>query len=158
MPFKHRSGILMYGPSPTYDQWATLLSNWLDMWPPTLQAKLPWGPTPSSPGGLSGWEVEQLLDDLARTHRMALVWCGRNWATDKLWLQIRDLGAGEDLSPCPACDMPAQALQQALEQAFQGNDPDQPVVFYHLCGGAHAVQLPACGKVGSHRKGHALRL
>ena len=41
MPFNGRYGILMYGPTPTYEQWAMLLSNWLDMWPDTLQARLP---------------------------------------------------------------------------------------------------------------------
>ena len=53
-----------------------MLGNWLGMWPDSLQARLPWGDWAADPGGVSGWELDQVMDDLCRTYVNALEWCG----------------------------------------------------------------------------------
>ena len=68
-----------------------MLGNWLGMWPDSLQARLPWGDWAADPGGVSGWEMDQVLDDLCRTYLNALKWCGRCGATDRLWLQVNHM-------------------------------------------------------------------
>ena len=140
MPYTRRYGISHYGPTPTCEQWAMMLANWLNMWPDSLQARLPWGATPADPGGVSGWELDELLDDLTRTYGNALEWYGRSRATDRLWLQVRHMGAGDDLPPCPLCDKKAQGFEQALDEVFMGPwGHELAVDLCVLCGGPYAL-------------------
>ena len=98
--------------------WRQWLELWVWAWPPTLILKLPWGPMPhyGALGGLSGFQMDRVLDTLDRVLVKALGLSIRSAATDLAWRRIARLGVCE--RNCPECNMPGPSAQLHLYGAI----------------------------------------
>ena len=60
-------------------------------------------------------------------------------------VQVKHMGAGDDLANCPHCDQKARGFEQALDELFRGPwGHELAVDLCGFCGGPHAL-APATG-------------